>query len=148
MPIGMTVARYGDSSLHSHRALDERIRQGVFKFLGYVPMAPHFSPQSAGHFRRRNFLFPMDANLLGLFVLYLLKCRTLSKGAVRTIFKVFGMTRSGFKPPTSQTQSGCSHHYTTEFLVNITIPCKCQHKQNKSYGPIQHKHILAGFVSS
>ena len=49
-----------------------------------------------------------------LSVLYPFKCWTSSKGAAHTIFKVFGMTQSGFEPPTTQMQSGRSTHYMTE----------------------------------
>ena len=47
-------------------------------------------------------------------MLYLFKMLRFKQGG-STIFKVFGMTRPGFEPPASQTQSRHSNHYTTEY---------------------------------
>jgi len=45
------------------------------------------------------------------------------KEAAKTIFEVFGTTRSEFKPPTMQTQSSRSNHYTTcTHLKPMKIP--------------------------
>jgi len=49
----------------------------------WVPATPHqpFSPYSAGHFPRRNFLLPMNANLSGLSMLLSFKMLNIKQGS-------------------------------------------------------------------